>query len=80
MTPHHQSTVTRKVVDTNVLQAPSLRDYLAKSAANFAVLTDYAAMESYKGKTLNSIFRRMAILAEFPKQVIVIGQREWCAD
>jgi hypothetical protein len=42
----------RKIVDSNVLQSPVLRAYLSKSANNFAVLTDYAAMEAYKGDTL----------------------------
>jgi hypothetical protein len=60
------------VVDSNVLQSPVLRDYLSKSISNFAVLTDYASMEAYKGNTLASIFPSMAILAEFPRQVIVL--------
>jgi hypothetical protein len=69
---HHQSGMTRKVVDSNALQSPLLRAYLSKSTNNFAVLTDYAAMEAYKGTTLVSIFRSMAILDEFPTQVIVL--------
>jgi hypothetical protein len=36
------------------------------------VLTDYAAMEAYKGDTLASLFRSMEIVAHFPKQVIVL--------
>lgn len=62
----------RKIVDSNYLQAPALRDYLAKSTANFAVLTDYASTEAYKGKTLTSIYRSMEILSQYPKQVIVL--------
>ena len=62
----------RKVVDSNFLQSDGLRDYLSKSATNFVVLTDYAAMEAYKGDTLASIFRSMDILAQYPKQVIVL--------
>jgi hypothetical protein len=61
-----------RVVDSNMLQHPELRDYLFKSANNLAILTDYAAMEAYKGDTLASIFRSMEILAEFPKQVIIL--------
>jgi hypothetical protein len=60
------------VVDSNALQSPLLRDYLSKSIANFAVLTDYASMEAYKDNTLVSIFSSMAILADFPRQVIVL--------
>src|SRR6266851_566608 len=62
----------RMVVDSNVLQSDLLRAYLSKSSDNFAVLTDYAAMEAYKGDTLASIFKSMAILADFPRQVIVL--------
>jgi hypothetical protein len=62
----------RKVVDSNALQSQMLRDYLTRSTSHFAVLTDYAAMEAYKGDTLASIFRSMEILAEFPKQVVVL--------
>jgi hypothetical protein len=60
------------VVDSNALQSPMLRDYLSKSINNFAVLTDYASMEAYKGNTLVSIFRSMALLSDFPRQVIVL--------
>jgi hypothetical protein len=70
--PHKQSGPTRMVVDSNALQSPQLQDYLSKSTNNFAVLTDYAAMEAYKGNTLASIFRSMALLADFPRQVIVL--------
>jgi hypothetical protein len=63
---------TRIVVDTNALQSPQLRAYLSKATTPFVVLTDYAAMESYKGDTLASIFRSMEVLADFPKQIIVL--------
>jgi hypothetical protein len=62
----------RKVVDSNFLQSEKLRDYLSKSPRNFAVLTDYASMEAYKGNTLVSICRSMQILADFPRQVIIL--------
>jgi len=62
----------RKVVDSNYLRDPRLRSYLAASQENLAVLTDYAAMEAYKGNTLVSIQNSMAILAEFPTQVMVL--------
>ncbi len=64
--------MTKMVVDSNYLQDPALRDYLAASPENVAVLTDYAAMEAYKGDTLNSVFKSMGILAEYPRQVIVL--------
>jgi hypothetical protein len=62
----------RKVVDSNFLQSDGLRRYLAKSNQNYAVLTDYAAMEAYKGDTLRSIYRSMEILSRYPRQVIVL--------
>lgn len=54
------------------MQSPELRAYLSASRKNFAVLTDYAAMEAFKGDTLANISSATAILSEFPKQVIVL--------
>jgi len=62
----------RKVVDTNFLQDEKLRAYLSGSRQNYAVLTDYAAMEAYKGDTLSTIYRSMEIVAQYPNQVIVL--------
>ena len=62
----------RKVVDSNYLRSDRLHQYLSKTAKNCVVLTDYAAMEAYKGDTLASIYRSMDILSQFPKQVIVL--------
>jgi hypothetical protein len=69
----------RKVVDSNFLQCEMLRAYLSESTDNYVVLTDYAAMEAYKGDTLKSIYRSMEILAHHPKQVIVLkGTQDVC--
>jgi hypothetical protein len=62
----------RMVVDSNFLQRNELREYLSAAPGNNAVLTDYAAIEAYKGDTLKSIYRSMEILTAFPKQVIVL--------
>ena len=62
----------RKIVDRNFLQSPQLREYLSGSRNNFAVLTDYAAMEAFKGDTLANISQATEILSEYPKQVIVL--------
>ena len=71
---------TRKVVDTNCLQSEALQVYLSASAHNYAVLPNYAAMEAYKGDTLKSIYSSMAILAQHPKQVIILtGTQDICA-
>jgi hypothetical protein len=70
---------TRKVVDTNCLQSDALRAYLSTSAHNYVVLTDYAAMEAYKGDTLPWIYDRMEILAQYPRQVLVLrGTQDIC--
>ncbi len=62
----------RKVVDSNYLQVSELDTYLSSSRTNYAVLTDYAAMEAYKGNTLESIFKSMCLLCRYPDQVIVL--------
>ena len=62
----------RKVIDSNYLQSAALRDYFSASKDNIAVLTDYAAMEAYKGDTLKSIYPSMAIVSEFPRQVLIL--------
>jgi hypothetical protein len=67
---------TRKVVDSNCLQSEALKVYLSASADNHVVLTDYAAMEAYKGDTLKSIYRSMEILAQHPQQVIVLRETQ----
>lgn len=69
----------RKIVDSNFLQREDLRAYLASSPEHFAVLTDYAAMEAYKDNTLVSIYRSMAILSQYPAQVIILhGTQHAC--
>lgn len=60
------------VVDTNFLEHPELRNYLAESKQNFVILTDYAAMEGYKPDSVDSMYRRMSVLRHFPTQVIIL--------
>lgn len=62
----------RKIVDSNFLREPALRDYLSESTSNFAVLTDYSAMEAYKSRSLNTLYESMSILKQHPEQVIVL--------
>lgn len=70
----------RKVIDANCLQSERLERYLSESSSNMAVLTDYAAMEAYKGDTLKSIFLSMGILSKHPSQVIILkGTQNVCA-
>lgn len=62
----------RVVIDSNQLQAAALSTFLERSKQNVAVLTDYAAMEAYKGSNLEGIYKSMEILAAFPDQVLVL--------
>jgi hypothetical protein len=63
-----------------MLQSTQLRDYLTGDSRNFAVLTNDASIEAYKGNTLVSIFKSMEILSGFPDQVIVLkGTQALCA-
>ncbi len=62
----------RKVIDTNALQSRELHAYLAAGQRNMAVLTDFTAIESHKGNTLKSVFASMAVLAQFPAQVLIL--------
>jgi hypothetical protein len=69
----------RKVVDSNFLESPALRAYLSASSDYYVLMTAYVAMEAYKGDTLPWIYRRMEILAQYPKQVLVLkGMGEVC--
>jgi len=62
----------RKIVDRNFLQSPALRAYFTASRKNVVVLTDYVAMEAFKGNTLANISSATEVLAEFPTQVTVL--------
>jgi hypothetical protein len=64
--------MTQKVVDSSLLECEALREYLSASSNNYAIVPDFVAMEAYKGDTLNQIYSRMAILGEYPNQVIVL--------
>jgi hypothetical protein len=69
----------RRVVDSNLFSAPALREYLAARSSNLAVIADHASMEAYKDETLASLFKSMAILSDFPRQVVVLkGTRTLC--
>jgi hypothetical protein len=61
----------RKVVDSNYLGTKELRDYLAASSENKAVITDYAEMEMLKAETLEAFLKSTDILAQYPKQALL---------
>jgi hypothetical protein len=70
----------RKVVDSNYLRDEALEDYLSASSGNCVVMTDYVAMEAYKGEMPASILASMKILSKYPKQVIILkGTQAVCA-
>lgn len=54
------------------MEGEELRAFLSKSSAHIAVLTDYAAMEAFKGDTLANIQSSWAVLSDFPKQAIAL--------
>jgi hypothetical protein len=62
----------RKVVDTNFLKTDALKAYLSASRTNYAVLTEYAAIEAYKQNAVTSICSQMETPCQFPTQVIVL--------
>lgn len=62
----------RKVVDSNFLQTDALKAYLSASRTNYAMLTEYAAMEAYKQNAVASICSRMDTLCQFPAQAVVL--------
>ena len=64
--------VLRVVIDSNRLQSEELRAFLSVNVDNFAVLTDYAWMEAYKGNSILSIQKSMSVLKDFPEQVIAL--------
>lgn len=64
--------LVRKVIDSNVFRSPLLRDYLSATTQNQVAITDYAWMEAYKGDIAVGIFESMAIVAEFPRQVVLL--------
>ena len=69
----------REVIDSNFLQSDELKTYLAESTDNYVVMTDYVAMEAYKGDTLPWFYDLMELLSRYPKQVLVLKEmREVC--
>jgi hypothetical protein len=64
--------MTKKVIDANFFQDSGLEAYLSADQQNFAVFTDFACMESYKGNALISIQKSMEIVSRYPAQVVVL--------
>src|SRR5271157_1740313 len=62
----------QKVVDQSFLREPNPRLHEYLKAGNDVVFTDYAAMESHKGKALINLTRSMEIVSKYPGRVLVL--------
>ena len=62
--------IVKKVVDASGLRSSPLELYLAASPGNFAVVTDFALFEIFKGNAAVNVRKSVAIISRFPKQVI----------
>ena len=61
----------RLVLDSNCLQSDETRSFLSESNLNFVILTEYAAIEAYKGNDYSTIYESMSLISDFPNQVII---------
>ncbi len=69
----------RKVVDSGFLRSKGVVDYLSRNKNNQIVLTDYACMESLKGRSTTNFERQIKYISKRPDQVIVLkGMRKIC--
>jgi hypothetical protein len=64
----------RVIADSNYLRSEELRTYLSKSRSNKVVLCDFVELEMLKGDSLTTIIESTKILADFPKQVILLKE------
>jgi hypothetical protein len=60
------------VIDSNCLRDERLRAFLTAGQTHVAVLTEFVAREAFKGNALATITESMAVLADFPVQVLVL--------
>lgn len=61
----------KKVIDAGAMRSPELERFLS-SSTNYAIVTDYASMESLKGNASKNIERSLRTLSKYPKQVVVL--------
>jgi hypothetical protein len=69
-----------KVIDAGALRSHKLQSYLDASPNNFAVITDYAAMESFKGDPIKNLRLSLRILADNPNRVIVLRSTRFISN
>jgi hypothetical protein len=68
----------RMVIDSNSLRSAELLDYLSLRKTNAAVIPDSVFIEAYKGMDVLGVCQSMAIISEFPDQVIVLKPAMKC--
>lgn len=62
----------RVVIDTNRLASDELRGFLSLSSDNRAILIDYVTMERFKPNNLTNLDAGLAVLRDFPGQVVAL--------
>lgn len=62
----------RVVIDTNRLEDEELRIFLSASAENMAVLPEHTMVEIFKPRALEAVYAQFSVLADYPKQVLVV--------
>ncbi len=60
------------VLDSSFARNENLRKYLESSTSNFIALSEYIAIEAYKGDSYKEIINFVSILKHFPNQIIVL--------
>lgn len=64
--------VQRVVIDSNMLQTPTLRAYLAGARDNVAVLPDFVWIEMYKQQSVSGVAAAFSVIGDFPGSLIVL--------
>lgn len=62
----------KKIIDVSAFESPQLEAYLRARPTNYAILTDYAGIETFQRDGVENIRRAFRLLAAFPDQVIVL--------
>ncbi len=68
----------RVVIDSNRVQSLELETFLASGPSHRAVVTDWLMMEAYKGDMRKSLYKSIAVIEKYPRQVIVLRNTGQC--
>lgn len=63
----------RVLIDTNCLESDELRLFLDGDQRNLAVLPEHTITEIFKPRSNDAIFASLSVLAEHPRQVLILG-------